>query len=114
MGGQEYREMQVKEVGGGCQIQQQSEVSDIEIQENINGPVKNKMMTVSQASSIILKSLSKKTRGKKSYFCPECPYVCNDSSNLKRHIRSQHQNIKVSCDECGEWYSEDGIKRHKQ
>ena len=71
-------------------------------------------MNVSQASLIILKSLPKKSRKKKLYFCPECPKVCNDSSNLKRHIRSNHEKAKVACDECGEWYKVDWIKKHKE
>ena len=74
----------------------------------------NEMMTVSQVSSVILRSLSRKKRKNKSYFCPECPKVCNDSSNLKRHIRACHENEKVACEECGEWFKVDNITRHKK
>ena len=117
-----------KEVG--CQIQQQSDQVDLDLEKvvikDIRSPTENKeiisqgiepnskSMTVSKASSIILNSLSKKTRKKKSYFCPECPYVCIDSSNLKRHIRCHHQITKVACDKCGESYNVDWIKAHKK
>ena len=45
------------------------------------------------------------TNGEKTFFCKECHYKSHASTNVKRHITTEHLGIKYPCDQCGKEFT---------
>ena len=52
--------------------------------------------------------------GKKRIFCTDCPKHFACQSNLKKHVRSVHQMVRLKCSQCPYEATDGGsLKRHK-
>ena len=47
-----------------------------------------------------LKKSKLRDKRDKSYPCGKCDYAATQTSNLKTHIRSQHEGVRYSCTYC--------------
>ena len=47
--------------------------------------------------------------------CTKCTYASPKKENLQQHVRSVHENVKVTCDNCGKKFSDKPkLNRHKR